>query len=549
MISRNKLILLINLILLVLFNYCGSNVSEITPIITGENTAIAETKYGKVRGYIHNNIYTYKGIPYARAERFMPPEKPKKWVGIRSSMAYGPVCPMMSSPSVTSDEGEFVFQHDWGYSDEDCLRLNIWTPGIADNADRSVMVWIHGGGYSYGSSQELPSYDGENISKKGDIVLVSVNHRLNILGFTDLSAFGDKYKYSANAGMLDLVTALKWIKNNIKNFGGNPNNVTIFGQSGGGGKVGTLMNAPSAKGLFHRAIIQSGANPEFQDQKITKKIGKTIVSELGLSSSNIDSIQKVPYSDLVDAAQRAFKKVREQLVDEGKNPSGYGFGMSPTLDGEFLPYKPTNQKALALTKDIPLMIGSTKNEFITSLWRNPNLYNSPLDTIVNFIEKKYGEKTEEYIAAVKKAYPNDIKPTDLIDVDLQFRRTTIKHSNLKSSNSRAPVFMYLFTWQSPVLNGKYKSIHCMELPFVFNNIARCEEMTGGYREAYLLADKVSTAWIKFAYNGDPNHEGLPEWQAYNKENGACMILDNKSELRYHHDKDLLKITENEPSMW
>ncbi|MEE9573344.1 MAG: carboxylesterase family protein, partial [Candidatus Neomarinimicrobiota bacterium] len=446
-----------------------------TSIETGENIAVAETKYGKVRGYIHDGIYIYKGIPYGKAERFLPAEQPDKWEGIRSSTMWGPTCPMMNPPELGSDEVDFIFQHDWGIPDEDCLRVNIWTPSITDNIKRPVMVWIHGGAYSYGSSQELPMYDGENLVKTGDLVYVSVNHRLNLLGFTDLSEYGEKYKSSVNIGMMDLVAALEWLRDNISNFGGDPNNVTIFGQSGGGGKVSTLMSTPYAKGLFHRAVVQSGANPQFQEQKITKRIGRALVDDLGLTNIEIDSIQIIPYEILAKSYQKATKKIREELTREDQPPVGYGFGTSPTIDGDFLPYEFADKRALEISNDVPLMIGSTKNEFIASLWGNPPMRNESIEAIEKYIDDKYGEKASKYIKAVKKAYPNDTKPTDLIDVDLMFRRGTVKHANLKSANSKAPVFMYMFIWQSPVFDGDYKAIHCMELPFVFNNIPLCKE--------------------------------------------------------------------------
>ena len=213
----------------------AQNTNAQDAVIAGKNSAIAETGNGKVKGYIHNGIFTYKGIPYAKAERFTAPVKADAWTGVRSSMSYGPVCPT-DPTTTTNDEFEFPFQHDLGYTNENCLSLNIWTQGLNDNKKRPVMVWLHGGGFTAGSSIELPSYDGENLTKKGDVVVVSVNHRLNILGFLDLSAYGDKYKSSANAGLLDLVAALQWVKQNIAQFGGDPDNVTIFGQSGGGGK-------------------------------------------------------------------------------------------------------------------------------------------------------------------------------------------------------------------------------------------------------------------------------------------------------------------------
>lgn len=220
-------------------------------IETGVDVAVADTEYGKVRGYISDGIFTYKGIPYAEAERFAAPQKPKSWEGVRSSMTWGPVAPLLTPTAIYSDESEFVFDHDWGYSGENCLVLNIWTPEIKDEKKRPVLFWIHGGGYTAGSSQELPSYHGENLARKGDVVVVSVNHRLNILGFLDLSSYGEEYKYSANHSILDLRIALEWVRDNISNFGGDPANVMIFGQSGGGAKVNNLMAMPSAKGLFH----------------------------------------------------------------------------------------------------------------------------------------------------------------------------------------------------------------------------------------------------------------------------------------------------------
>ena len=541
----NKIILFFMIVFFLVAANCQKKDSGKPPMIAGADIAIAQTEYGKVRGYIHNGTFVYKGIPYAKAERFMPPVKPDAWEGIRSSLFWGPVCPMMTSHSMELDEGEFLFQHDWGYPSEDCLRLNIWTPGINDEKKRPIMVWIHGGGYAYGSSQELPCYDGESLSKKGNIVLVSVNHRLNVLGFLDLSAYGEKYKFSANAGMMDLVAALEWIRDNIANFGGDPNNVTIFGQSGGGGKVATLLSAPSAKGLFHKAIIESGWNPEYQRQEISRRIGRAVVQELGLQPSQINSIQKMPYAELAAATQRALKKIREQLTAEGNEPKGYSFGLIPTLDGNFLPYEQSDPRALSLSKDVPLIIGTTKNEFITSAWVAPRMRNAPLDSVKSFIQKKYGDKADAYIEAVKQAFPKDTRPTDLIDVDIMFRRSAVNYANLKTSNSNAPVFMYLFTWQSPVFDGDYKAIHCMELPFVFNNIGLWEEITGGGEDAYALADKMSQAWINFACYGDPNHRGLPEWQPYTKENGATMFFDNECVVGHHHDKVLLKVTVRE----
>ena len=515
------------------------------PLATGKDVAVAQTAYGKVRGYIHSGIYTYKGIPYAKAERFMAPAKPDAWQDVRSSLTYGPVCPLIDPTTSVSDEVEFVFHHDWGYPNEDCLRLNIWSPGIASATDtkkRPVLVWLHGGGHTAGSSQELPSYDGENLSRKGDVVIVSINHRLNVLGFLNLAAYGDKYSASPNVSILDIVAALEWVKGNIANFGGDPSNVTIFGQSGGGGKVNTLLNAPSAKGLFHKAIIQSGGlGLNFQDKATTARVAAAVLTELKLKPAQVDSLQKVPFSILAAAAKKALAKVNEELKAEGKSAGVFGLTWGPCLDGTFLPYQPSDAQAKALSANIPLMIGSTKNEFMNSL-RMPELRQGSDNDMRNFLQKQLGEKTDAYIQAVRKAYPNDKKPTDLIDVDDLFRRSAIRMADLKVAANAAPVYMYLFTWQSPVMDGNYKAIHCIEIPFVFNNIARCEEMTGGGKEAYVLADKISLAWINFAHSGNPNHKGLPTWQKYTPQNGATMIFDNTCVEKYHHDKELLALT-------
>ena len=516
------------------------NSGDNLPIVSGAMVAVVQTESGKVKGYIHNGTYTYKGIPYGQAKRFMPATKPAAWDGVRSSMAYGPVCPLINPTTNVSDESEFAYHHDWGYPGEDCLRLNIWTQGINDGKKRPVMVWLHGGGYTAGSSQELPSYDGENLSKKGDVVLISVNHRLNVLGFLDLSEFGEKYKSSANVGMIDLVMALEWVKNNVSNFGGDPNNVTIFGQSGGGGKVTTLMNAPSAKGLFHKAIVESGIDMPFQETAITKRIGSALLTELGLIPSTVDSIQKIPFVKLAAASQKALQKVRDQLAAEGKPATGFGFGWTPTRDGAFLPYHPFAKEALPISNDVPMLIGSTKNEFMPSL--RANLRNATLEQATGYIKKERGDKADAFIAAAKKAYPKDTKPSDLIDIDLFFRSGMVNQANMKSAGSTAPVFMYLFTWQSPVVDGDYKSVHCMELPFVFNNISRCEEMTGGGKEAYALAHKMSQSWINFTRTGNPNHKDLPAWQKYTADNGATMFFDNQCVEKYHHDDDYLKLS-------
>lgn len=507
-------------------------------IVAGKNFAVVQTESGKVRGYTHNGIFTYKGIPYAHAERFMPPEKPTPWKNVRSSMTYGPVCPITPT-TTTFDEIEFPFQHDLGYRNENCQSLNIWTQKINDGKKRPVMVWLHGGGFTAGSSIELPSYDGENLAKKGDVVVVSINHRLNVLGFLDMSDYGAKYKYSANVGLLDIVAALKWVKQNIAAFGGDPNNVTIFGQSGGGGKVTCMLDAPSAKGLFNKAIVESGSYiNEFMDTSVSRKVAAALLHQLNLEPSQADSLQKIPYDVLNEAGEKALREVQKELKDAGKPIPGFGLGWGPVLDGSFLPYQPNSAEAAALGKNVPLLVGSTKNEFTPF---NPTTRDITMEQAKSILEKKYGNKTGDYMAAVKAAYPNTVKPSDYTDIDFVMRPGVIHQANMKSAvPGAAPVYVYLFTWQSPVNDGMYKAMHCMDIAFEFDNIQRCQEMTGGGKQAYVLADKMSQAWINFASTGNPNAKGLPNWPAYTAANGYTMIFDVKCEARQHPTKALME---------
>lgn len=533
--KKIKALLIVLMVFLILPDLKGQEV------VTGKNVAVTNTTSGKVRGYIHNGIYTYKGIPYAKAERFMPPVDADPWDGIRSSTTYGPVAPLINPTTSVQDEPEFVFDHDWGYPNEDCLRVNVWTPAISDNKKRPVLFWIHGGGFTAGSSQELPSTDGENLSKKGDVVVVSINHRLNVLGFLDLSAYGEKYKHSANASMLDIIAALKWTKANIVNFGGDPNNITIFGQSGGGAKVNTLMAMPKAKGLFHKAINQSGSfRMAVLEKEDTQEIGAEVLNQLKLEPSLVDSLQTIPFEVLAKASSKALKVVEEKRNAAGKPVIGFGLNWGPSRDGIDIPYQVASAEAYEMSKNIPLLIGTVKNEFAP--FANMRFIEASEEDIMQHIKTQYKEKSDAYIKAVKKAYPEDTAAKDLIDVDLMFRPGAVAQANDKASlKEGAAVYMYLFTWQSPVFDGKYKSLHCMELPFVFDNIERGKNMTGGGVEAHQLADKVSRAWLNFARNGDPNHSGLPSWPAYTPENTATMHLDNNCALKPQMDKELFQL--------
>jgi para-nitrobenzyl esterase len=302
------------------------------------------------------------------------------------------------------------------------------------------------------------------------------------------------------------------------------------------------MSAPSAKGLFQTAIVQSGSyQRKFMDGDIAKKIGAAMLEELHLQPSQVDSLQKISYERLNAAGKKALRKVAADMKAAGKPLPGFGLGWEPSVDGSFLPYQLDDPAVNAISKDVPLLVGSTKNEFFGSIL-NPAIRKYSMDDAKKELQKKYGDKTDAYITAVNKAYPNTTKPSDYIDIDLgMFRPGVIRQANQKAGAGGAPVYMYMFGWQSPVFDGRFKAVHCMDIPFEFNNISRCEEMTGGGKDAYKLSDKMSQAWINFAATGNPNAKGLPDWPKYNAENGALMFFDNKSEIKYSHDKELLQM--------
>ncbi len=535
-----KSILFIVSVTALLMSSCSGSKSNVastkdgSDILASASNAIVETECGKVAGYIKDGTVVFKGIPYAKAERFMPPQAPDKWEGIRSSRHYGPTAPQEKRSGWASDETAFAFDWDDGYPGEDCQRVNIWTPGINDGKKRPVMVWLHGGGYKAGSGQELPSYEGTNLSKKGDVVVVTLNHRLNVLGFLDLSAYGEKYAQSGNVGMLDIVAALQWVKNNIANFGGDPDNVTIFGQSGGGGKVSVLTAMPSAEGLFHKAIVQSGSTLEVTEPKYSRQIGVALLDELNISPSNIEKLSEIPYEQLLEAGNKAIAKAKEDYAKEtGKTP-GLLFGWSPNMDGEVIPQQPYINGAPAVSAKVPMIIGTTLNEFAASVYV-PQLRNLSREKVEEMLTRTYGDSVSEYIAAFDEAYPNHTD-MDLLDTDFVFRPGAVKQADIKAEQGDAPVYVYIFAWQSPVLDGALRSTHCMEIPFVFNNADVHASMTGGSPEAIELADKMSQAWTDFARTGNPGQG----WPQYTKDNGATMWWDVTPEVKHNHDRRLLE---------
>ena len=519
---------------------CSSG--EDSGILASSSVAVAQTANGKVAGYIQDGVTIFKGIPYAKANRFEAPVQADSWEGIRSCRQYGPVSPQGARSGWANDEIAFAFNWNDGVQGEDCLRLNVWTPAL-DSRKRPVMVWLHGGGYSAGSGQELPSYDGTSLAFAEDVVVVSINHRLNVLGFLDLSAYGEKYAKSANAGLLDIVASLKWVRDNIAAFGGDPSNVTIFGQSGGGGKVTTLLATPCAKGLFHKAIVQSGSMLRTMESKYSRKIGIATVRNLGLDASSIDKISEVPYGELLAAGEKAIAQVKAEADRDGV--ASFIFGWAPTVDGAVLPSQPFDPQAPAISADIPMIIGTTRHEFSMTTYV-PALRNAGREEVIGILKGRYGEGTERFLELFAKAYPGS-KPADMLDADFVFRPSAIEQALRKSLQGAAPVYMYMFNWESPVLDGILRSTHCMEIPFVFNNADRHASMTGGGTQAMELASKMSHCWAEFARCGKPSAEGLPEWEPFEAEKRAVMFFDNTCKMSYSHDKELMDFIRRYPT--
>ena len=506
-------------------------------ILSGPGVAVVEVEGGKLQGYIRDGIYTYHGIPYAETERFMPPTKLPSWEGIRMAVTYGAVSPQ----GITQAEDMFPAHWYWPHweprnytQSEHCQNLNVWTPGL-DNKKRPVMVWLHGGGFMAGASAVEDVYDGENLARTGDVVVVSVNHRLNVLGFLDLSAYGEEFRYSGNVGIMDIVSALEWVKANIAQFGGDPDNVTLFGQSGGGAKILTLMATPKASGLFHKAIVQSGAVP-LMGITLPGKMAARRVAELTLQNLGIKDVSQLndtPYDDLI----RAGTKAMDITIKEG-----YAiYSWSPVMDGDYIPANPVEGGFSEQAKDIPLMIGTALNEWVTvplfadmarTQGDNKNFWDDA--KVGEMLVAKYGGKSDAVASAFLKAYPYK-KKADALYIDFALRAGALTTMNAKAEQKGAAVYAYVFTWETLVMGGYAMAYHCSELPFVFNNIALSEMATGGGERAQKLADVMSKAWVNFARSGNPG------WEAYTVDGGATMLFDDEPVLVHGHDKELMKL--------
>ncbi len=499
----------------------GSFFSGCRPKTSLNQDPVVKTTSGAVSGSIDEGVFAFKGIPYARAGRFMPPQEPDSWEGVRECTNFGPVARQIVPwyPDSIQDEKEL-------------FSVNVWTQGIMDGKKRPVMLWLHGGGFHVGASNDPMTY-GKALAKKGDVVMVSVNHRLNILGFLDLSACGPEYAQSANVGMLDIVKALEWINKNIENFGGNPADVTILGESGGGGKVGTLLCMPAAKGLFQKAIIQSGTLLNVMTQEKSQALGLAVLENLGVTPEDVERLDTIPYMTLVKAGNEAIAKISGPR----KPGSPTMFGFSPSADGIVLLQQPFSPGFADISKEIPLMMGSTLNELMQTVYGEKEL---TLEQAKERLTKLYGDRTGQYIELFAKAYP-DYTPQDLLSVDNVFRPFTIRTADARGVAGNAPLYVYLLTWKSSVENASKGSFHGLDIPLAFNTVDLRADWTGNTEEAWKLADKMSSAWLNFAKTGNPNVKGvLPAWEPYTAENGATMIFDTVCRIVNNHDRELMQ---------
>jgi para-nitrobenzyl esterase len=469
-----------------------------------------KTTSGPVRGVIADRVNAFYGIPYGAPtdgdRRFAAPRKPQPWTAIRECVEFGPRSPQ--GPSGLISEVAAVDRRE--PASEDCLRLNVWTSSLGTGR-RPVMVWLHGGGYSQASGSFI-IYNGANLARRRDVVVVTLNHRLNLFGYLYLGELaGEQYADSGNAGMLDIVQALEWVRDNIAAFGGDPANVTIFGQSGGGGKVCTLMGMPRAKGLFHKAIAQSGSNVSGITRQSATRTAQTFLERLNVKPGQVGDLHRMPAEHLLGALR--------------------GLNFSPVVDGKNLPAGPFDPVSSPLSASVPLLCGSAETEVA---WTRGAIIDDIDDAALKQQVKEdvrgiSDAEADRLIAAYRKGRPgiSNVDVHLILASDSTVRSSIVTVAERKADAKQAPVYMYYFTWRSPVHDGKLKAYHTLDIPFVFENVDLATAMTGGRQDRYALQERMSAAWTNFARTGNPNVKGLPDWPSFDTATRATMVLDNE----------------------